>query len=461
MGYKVIQQSNLKSYEDEQGNFYLEGWANYNLPDRVGERMNPFCNLEKWKKVPAFLFNHDQSFPLGQGIEAIPKEEGLWVKLKWTNSQALPMANYLRDLTKEGATKALSIRYEDEVWVRDPKYPGVKFAQEWSLMEVSLVTMPCQPESVASATFDVTSGKALAEAIGKCKSVNQARAEIMKVKGAQVAKLISEKLSDMEKVDKFDKETLMNQICQKGGCNREELSRIMSGDVTPVTDNALAAIASELSIPKEELTQANAADIEKQKGSESSTKSADDAGATTPPTTESDPLESQMQECVRSKIPALIAEGKTPEEAVAAAMGMCSDEKGCDPDKYKASMGDHLKMAVEEEEKKKATESAAPAAGSVTAPVKLEEPPSGNQMLEYLKQSVMVMSAVLQELKEIKDWLAQNMVSKSMDAPKDPLPQTQEGGQKSVPAVESKTTAILEKRVRELEAQVAEELGLP
>jgi HK97 family phage prohead protease len=134
--------------------------------------------------------------------------------------------------------------------------------------------------------------------------------------------------------------------------------------------------------------------------------------------TEEDP-EKGFKECVNSKIPKLVEEGRTPEEAVAIAMSMCREEGKCDISIMSTAMfafANEVALACKPQdpkEGKKDDEKAVPenipppAAPPASAPITTTADPMdyGNPHLELMKSQLAMIGKISTQLELISQLL--------------------------------------------------------
>ena len=71
--------------------------------DRMGDVIEPAgWQLDKLKSDPPVLFNHDRGQMVGRWTDIRVKEGKLIGKIVWVKSDKWPMAQYIRDLVREG-----------------------------------------------------------------------------------------------------------------------------------------------------------------------------------------------------------------------------------------------------------------------------------------------------------------------------------------------------------------------
>jgi HK97 family phage prohead protease len=158
----------IKSVKAEDGGAVsIEGWANKAVVDDVGDLMDfSAVDMKRYEKNPILLYNHDRNLPIGKVVEAKVEKDGLWVKALISNSKDV-VVSYVRDLVKEGILKTFSIGFEPK---KEDRKDGVNVIKEWRLNEISIVTLPANIE----AEF------ALAKSLGEAKSLDEARALVLK-----------------------------------------------------------------------------------------------------------------------------------------------------------------------------------------------------------------------------------------------------------------------------------------
>lgn len=295
----------------------IEGYANKFNSDAYNERMDPLSvKLERFKQNPILLFNHDMNYPVGRVVAVEPREDGLFVKAAVSPSSHEKVA-YVRELVADGTLCTFSVRFAGEQVVEDPEVAGGKLIKDWELQEVSIVSIPAQPDS----TFSLAGAKSLGEA----------RQMVLKAKGAMVAQVAAEQMSKLEESGE-KKEDLLEKLQEQAGLEPAALAEVLAGNVTPVPEPVLSALASVLGIEISVLNEHNAHDVEAQKKmseGEMPKEEMPKEESKEEQKAEYAPLSQAVQECVSEKIPTLIKEGKPQEQAVAIAISMCSKEKGC------------------------------------------------------------------------------------------------------------------------------------
>jgi HK97 family phage prohead protease len=367
----------------------IEGYANRFLSDAYNERMDPLSvKLERYKQNPILLFNHDMNYPVGKVIAVEPREDGLFVKAAVSHADHEKVA-YVRELVADGTLCTFSVRFAGEQVVEDPEVAGGKLIKNWELQEVSIVSIPAQPDS----TFSLANAKSLGEA----------RQMVLKAKGAMVAQVAAEHIAKLEEAGE-KKEDLLEKISEQSGSEPGQLAEVLAGNVTPVPEPVLSALASVLGIDASVLAEHNAHDVEAQKKMDAEKpeekmedkpeEKKEDEKAEYPP------LSQAVQECVSEKIPKLIQEGKEQEQAVAIAISMCSKEKGCSEFQPTREM---MAKWLDDCDKVKQAEQEGTPQESVAVPNKEPEGMNDNALLMLMKSQLEMLGAISVKLDKLAE----------------------------------------------------------
>jgi HK97 family phage prohead protease len=243
--------------QDEKSGVVIEGYANYNEMDRVKERMDPkTVKLENFLKNPILLFNHDMDYPVGKVIDVEPREEGLYVKARVSGAKSSKI-EYIRELVLEGVLKAFSIRYDVEDVSKsfhdDPDNKDGTLITDWELQELSIVTIPCQQDSLFN--------------LAQVKSLGEARDMALNLKGASAAAMINKAIEAAVKGG-AEKGDIIEKLSKVSGLELGEISQALAGDMTPLPDQFKEACKDILEIESNDLDNADAQDVENQKSKE-------------------------------------------------------------------------------------------------------------------------------------------------------------------------------------------------
>lgn len=137
----------------DDGSIFIEGYSNYNVPDRGNERVDPKgARFENYKKNPIILFDHGKdpafgSMPVGKAVSIEAKEDGIYTKAFISNSKTEKISA-IRDLVEEGILKTFSIGFDPANDEKDEK--GIRVITDFELIEQSIVPIPMNQDSTFS-----------------------------------------------------------------------------------------------------------------------------------------------------------------------------------------------------------------------------------------------------------------------------------------------------------------------
>jgi HK97 family phage prohead protease len=309
----------------ENDDLIIEGLANANIVDSVGDQMvYEGGDFKRFELNPIMLFNHDHNVPVGKCIEWKISEAGLWIKARISKS-SVEKIQYVRDMILEGILNSFSIGFN----IVDAAMKGdIFYIKEWELHEVSVVSLPCNMESLFSISKSFEG-----------KSRREIKQMILTQKGANVAALLNDKLDALaEGQEGFDKEAVIAGVADTAEVTVADVQNVLSGETVQVPESILLAFSAALGIEIESLVQANQEDSKPADSAPEATPSdmppATEDGCKPkgdcPPDEDTTKLTGEaFQKCVSEKIPKLLDEGKTQDEAVAIAMSMCEQEGKC------------------------------------------------------------------------------------------------------------------------------------
>lgn len=408
------------------GSIVIEGYANFFLSDAYNERMDPkSVDLERYKKNPVMLFNHDMNYVVGKVLEVEQRDEGLWVKAMVSSSDHEKI-KYVRDLVADGTLCTFSVRFSNEQVVEDPDVIGGKLIKNWELQEVSIVSIPAQPDS----TFSLSNAKSLSEA----------RQMVLKAKGAMVARYVAEHFDKLEKTGE-KKEDLLQRISDASGAEAGQLSDVLAGNVTPVPEPILSALAEVLGCDEQMLKEHNAHDVEAQKSMDKEEMPKEEKAEGDKP--EYPPMSQAVQDCVSEKIPKLIQEGKPQDQAVAIAISMCSKEKGCSD--FAPTKEMMAKWLVECDNIKQAKQEDTSQEGGAL-PNKEPEGMNDNAMLMLLKSQLEMLGAISVKLDKLAEVMSKSYMKEKQEIEIEIEPKEEEKPEEEVPAeAEEQMKSILDK----------------
>lgn len=146
--------------KDASGKIIIKGFANTSHKDRIGDVVLPTAfekSLPEYMENPVILFQHNWDKLIGKCIKAeIIKEgdtQGLYIECEISNATDV---EEIKVKIAEGSLKTFSIGY-NEIDAEFDEEAGVNVVKELELLEISVVTIPCNPK--AKFTADVDSGK--------------------------------------------------------------------------------------------------------------------------------------------------------------------------------------------------------------------------------------------------------------------------------------------------------------
>ena len=432
----------------------IEGYANRKTVDRGNELIAADAwALDNYKKNPVILYNHGfdpnlGSTPIGKAVEITPSEDGLRIKAVLSKLND-PMLNRIRGLVEEKILRAFSVGFNPTDSTVDAK-TGVKTITKAELFEVSIVGVPMNQDSL----FELTSKMMK-------KSVEDIKGDVLNRKGAWVAAAIHNKIYELQK-EGVDRDETLTAVAEKAAIEQDVLMDILAGNVTPVPENVLAAFSEALGLDLDALKKLDAGDVEvsgekkepiedgsnegdKEDGEvdgqaqgESETTKGDSAGEKgggegSKGTDKIDVKEQDFQQCVSDKIGKLIAEGKDQDQAVAAAISMCSD-KGKKVSPTKADYAVWFKQADELVAAKVKTADQGVAVPPVTTEITIEKTEAaqndfGSPYLEGQKQTNVLLGALINEIQKLNAAVAGSKIaagsadeSAKAEAPPPPKP---------------------------------------
>lgn len=136
------------------GERIIEGWATTPREDLVGDQVVPEgC---KFTLPLPLLFNHDHGQPIGAVLSATVTRAGIRIRAKITEGVA--RSEEIWKLLQDGALNAVSIGFKALDATRLAN-GGMRF-NSWTLMEISVVAVPCNPDA------RISIGKSMAYADG-------------------------------------------------------------------------------------------------------------------------------------------------------------------------------------------------------------------------------------------------------------------------------------------------------
>jgi HK97 family phage prohead protease len=118
--------------------------------DRAGDILDPLgCDLTAYRKNPVILFGHDARNPVARAIEIGKTSQSVTAKVQFPNEGDNDESDRIYRLVKGGTISAVSVGFSP-VESTPLRNGGVKYTK-WELLEISLVSVPCNPNAVVTA----------------------------------------------------------------------------------------------------------------------------------------------------------------------------------------------------------------------------------------------------------------------------------------------------------------------
>ena len=246
----------VKSIKQQGDEVVIEGLANAATVDRTDEVIPPSAwDIEEYLENPVILFNHGKDpnygfLPVGKAIAIKITDQGLWVKVTLSNSD-VPKIKAIRDLVIEGILKTFSVGFDPGDERRDAN--GVNVVGYAKLLEISIVTLPMNKDS----TFSLSAKDILA--MDKVLSR-------LRQKGAWVAAAVQQRIYSLQQTHgDFNRDRALEEVGDQAGVRLDDVRNVLTGEVTPVPQEMLAAFAKVLGMDEGKLTQLDKGDREVEK----------------------------------------------------------------------------------------------------------------------------------------------------------------------------------------------------
>lgn len=143
--------------KDASGKMIIKGFANTSDKDRIGDVVLPSAfdkSLSEYMDNPVILFQHNWDKLIGKCVKAdIIKEgetQGLYITCELSNAKDV---EEVKTKIGEGSLKTFSIGY-NEVDAEYDEESGVNVVKELELLEISVVTIPCNQHAKFTATVE-------------------------------------------------------------------------------------------------------------------------------------------------------------------------------------------------------------------------------------------------------------------------------------------------------------------
>lgn len=144
-----------KSFDGKElGEYEIEMIGTTPAIDSYGESIDPTgWDLKRFKKNPVILPQHNYSKPpVGRATSIKLVDDKLMFKIEFPEEGVNPEADVYRKLYKSGFMNASSVGFVAREWVDgDGKKKPVRTYQKQELLELSLVSIPANPEALVTA----------------------------------------------------------------------------------------------------------------------------------------------------------------------------------------------------------------------------------------------------------------------------------------------------------------------
>lgn len=161
MARKFTLNSRIKSIQEEGDQLKIVGYASTADTDRVGDVIVPDAwtkgGLDNYQKNPILLFNHNYSQPIGRATGLEVDSNGLRIEAEISKSAG---ATY--GLVKDGVLSTFSVGF----MIKDADYNQTTdgyIIRDAELLEVSVVSVPCNQAATFSVSKSFKDEKELAE----------------------------------------------------------------------------------------------------------------------------------------------------------------------------------------------------------------------------------------------------------------------------------------------------------
>jgi len=122
----------------------IRGLANSGLTDRVGDIVEPKGG--QWTLPVPLLWQHKHDAPIGWVRQIEARSDGLWITAEL--AEGIGKADEAWKMIEAGLVDSYSIGFQGEDW--EPLAGGGKRFKKWSLLEISVVTIPADARAKIS-----------------------------------------------------------------------------------------------------------------------------------------------------------------------------------------------------------------------------------------------------------------------------------------------------------------------
>ena len=157
---RIEQKAEIVVREGDEGVTWFR--ASTNDIDRHGTIINPMgIKTDNYDRNPVFVWGHDayggNSPPalenvLGRVVEYTKSDDAFDIGVRWATEAENPRATMAKNMVRGGILNAVSIGFipnQDKIATKDVDGKDIPVYDETELVEVSLVTVPANPNAVA------------------------------------------------------------------------------------------------------------------------------------------------------------------------------------------------------------------------------------------------------------------------------------------------------------------------
>lgn len=208
--------SEVKEFQDNEKIIVMCGSTEN--ADRTGDRiLMKGVDLSNYRNNPVILFQHDYDKVIGKALEVYIQDNKLYFKIQFADTE---LASEVYELVKGGYINASSIGFIGKEYEPN-KFGGLDF-KAIELLELSIVSVPCNPEALVSLKEMVSNKTISKEMFDSLKGDNM---ETQEKAGAKISK------SNMETIKEAIK--LLSSLIEDNTEDEEaeELKETQKGDI--------------------------------------------------------------------------------------------------------------------------------------------------------------------------------------------------------------------------------------
>ncbi len=193
----VSQVKAVSEVKEESDILEVQGYMNFSLADRMSERIPPSAwekYMKRYLANPIILRQHNHNHPIGRATDVKIKKDGLWYKGEIgdpSKAQLTDMQRETRSLVLQGILVANSVGFIPHVLQWDEDAEELSYV-ECELLENSIVSVPCQQDSLLSSGksyFDMKSNSGKGSGMGLIANAVKGQSELIQKMNDSLAAL--------------------------------------------------------------------------------------------------------------------------------------------------------------------------------------------------------------------------------------------------------------------------------